>query len=128
MENLDIRTKIISDKIINYYNKQNLHDPVSSITISIRSLTGIDISLLESYIQNKGMPWENAKVVFKDLPNRVECNVCGTRFSADEEWTPCPDCGCPGAFIDVSSYRMDLKEISLENGQVIKAKKAILLR
>lgn len=113
----------VTSRIISYCEKIGLTEPVASIALMRSKLSDIDLPDLEAALRDKGSQWERVRVGFIDVPARVECNSCGTRFTAHADWTPCRDCGNPGAFTVLTPYHLKLKEIHTESGTILKGKK-----
>ena len=118
---------LVGHKIITYCNKIDLFEPIASVELLRSKLCEFQLTDLEAYLRGRGTQWERVTIVFKDAPARVECNTCGTRFNAHEDWWPCPDCGNPGAFHHISPYRFKLKEILTERGFIHTAKRNTVL-
>lgn len=122
-----IPVELVACKIISYCSKKEIREPIDSIEVSQSKLSNVIITDLEAYLKSKGNQWKNVTVIYKDVPERVECNSCGTRFSAHADWWPCTDCGNPGAFYQFAAFHIKLKEIRTESGLVHKAKKSAVL-
>jgi ribosomal protein S27E len=122
-----IPAQLVGNKIISYCSENEIREPIASIEVTQSKLSNVILTDLEAYLQSKGNQWENVTVIYKDVPERVECNSCGTRFSAHAVWSPCTDCGNPGAFYQFAAFHIKLKEIRTESGMVHKAKRSALL-
>jgi hypothetical protein len=123
------KTIIAGNKIINYCMGSNLYEPIDTITILVSYLSG-SLSSLEEYLRGKGTQWENVKIVYKDVPAIVECNLCGAHFGARGEESMCTNCLFPAGFCNAVTkypYHLRLKEIRLGSGELIKAKRNTIL-
>lgn len=117
----------VTSRIISYCERIGLTEPIASIALLRSKLSDVDLPDLDAALRDKGSQWERVRVGIKDVPAGVECNACGTRFAAHADWTPCPDCGNPGAYTVRGPYHLKLKEIHVESGAIIKGKKNTLL-
>jgi Zn finger protein HypA/HybF involved in hydrogenase expression len=126
--NIDKITSLVAKKLVDISLRLNLQEGIKNIIILRCKLSTLPVlGTLADHLKIKGSQWQDVKIVYKDVPARVECNSCGTRFSAHADWSPCPDCGNPGAFYIPSPYQLKLKEFQLEDGQVVKAKRDTIL-
>lgn len=68
---------------------------VTSITIGIGALAGVEAQLLESAypIASAGSIAEQAKLIIEPLPIRVKCNQCGNESDALPNKLVCKSCG-----------------------------------
>ncbi len=124
-----LSSEIACKRITKYCKESNLSESIAKITIIGTYLSVyIDISSLEAYMRLQGIQWEKVEIVYEDLPARVECNECGTRYNSKEDWWPCPNCRCPGEYAFTSTpLHIRLKEIRFESGKVIKAKRNTII-
>lgn len=125
----DKNIKIACSRIINYCKESNIFESIAEITIVGTYLSRwVDISSLESVVREVGLQWEKAKIAYQEAPAKVECNECGQHFNSKDDWWPCPNCGHPGgSAISPTPLHIRLKEIRLEMGKVIKAKRNTII-
>ncbi len=125
----DVKVKIACGKFIKYCKESNLFEPIAMVTLIGTYLSrAIDISLLESAVRAVGLQWENAEIVYQETPARLECNQCGQHYNSKDDWWPCPNCGHPeGSALSPLPFQIRLKEIRLETGKVIKARKNTII-
>jgi ribosomal protein S27E len=119
--------ELVGRKIISYCNKKELHEPIISIELLNCKLSNLILTDLAPYLKSKGTQWENITIIYKDVPERVECNSCGTRFNAHADWWPCPDCGNPGGFYQFAAFYIKLKEIRTESCILHKPKRSVVI-
>lgn len=118
---------VVVSRMLAYSRKIGLSEPIASVAMLRSRLSTIHLTTLEASLNCEGPQWAKTRIDCKDVPARVECNTCGTRFNAHADWSPCPDCGNPGAFTVFTPYHLKLKEIQTQSGVIIKAKKGTIL-
>jgi Zn finger protein HypA/HybF involved in hydrogenase expression len=122
-----VLTAAVANRIIAHCKKMGLSEPIVSVALLRSKLSEIHLTNLEASLKDKGSQWERIRIDYKDVPARVECNTCGTRFTAHADWNPCSDCGNPGAFTVIRPYHLKLKAVRTDSGIIVKAKRDTVL-
>jgi len=73
----------------------NEHSSVTSITVSIGALSGVDPEALDQAfrIAAEDSPFKGAALVIENVPARVLCHSCRKESSPDFPLFACQDCG-----------------------------------
>ncbi len=125
----DKKTITAGNRIINHYIMSNSDEPIDTVTILMTYLSG-KLPSLEEYLRGRGGQWKKVKIAYKDVPAIVECNQCGAHFSARGGESLCTNCLFPAVCCNAVTkrpYHLRLKEIRLESGELIKAKRNTIL-
>ena len=67
-------TELVGRNIISYCSNIEIHEPIVSIELSISKLSNVILKDLDAHLKKKGTQWEKVTIIYKDVPERVECN------------------------------------------------------